>query len=115
MYTFIVMKQKIIIAAAVLLGALAVGGLSYYFAQSGGGQIDVNHKITTTDQQGFEREVLPDTRAVVPNGGLRPQGAAPVVEPPAPEPIPTEEATTTEEAASSTESAAESSEETASE
>jgi hypothetical protein len=94
------MKRNLIIAGIVVLGAALVGGLSYYFARSGGGPIDVNEKITTTDQQGFAQEVLPDTRAVVPNGGLRPQGSSPVVAPPEPAPAPAEEATTTEETAS---------------
>lgn len=101
------MKQKLFIALGTILGFALVGGLSYYFARSGGGPIDVNQKITTTDQQGFAQEVLPDTRAVVPNGGLRPQGGAPVAVPPEPEPQ--APATTTETAATSTEDAAASS------
>ncbi len=73
-----------------MLGGLVVGagviGLSVFFAFSDDGQIDVNNRIRGADQKDFKQEVLPETRAVVPNGGLTPQGDGPVPEPPKPVP-----------------------------
>lgn len=98
------MKKKIIygVIAVCVLGGII--GLSVYFALSGGGEIDINGKIKDVDQSGFETQVLPDTRAVVPNGGLRPQGGEETPQPPAPEPTPTPEpeASSTDGAASTT-------------
>ncbi len=101
------MKKKIlyVLVALVFLGAIA--GISTYFALSGGGEIDINGKIRATDQSGFAQPVLENSRALVPNGGLRPKGNATTPAPPAPEPekalASTTEATSTEDVGTTTE------------
>lgn len=100
------MKKKLIYSGIAVILVGFVIALSVYFARSGGGEININDRIRSTDQTKFEHEVLPDTRAVLPNGGLHPQGGAPVPQPPAP-PAPqpvsaTSSATSTSEAHHST-------------
>ena len=88
-----------VIGGLVLIGVIA--GLSVYFARTGGGAINVNDQIRATDQTGFANVVLPDSQSPVPNGGLRPQGAA-TAQPPAPEPVPPQPVATSTDAASTT-------------
>ncbi len=85
---------------AVLVVA-SITGASVYFAKNGGGEINVNERISTTNQQDFIKPVQQDTRAVVPNGGLRPQ-TGDVPRPPEPAPVAPVEASTTEASATST-------------
>jgi len=98
------MKKKIIYILSIVAFLGLVGGISYYFAVSGGGERDINGKIRSTDQSGFAQPVLENSRAAVPNGGLRPKGGAATPAPPTPTPEPAP-ATTTEAVASTTEGA----------
>jgi hypothetical protein len=86
------MLKKIIIIGVIVLAA---GGASVYFALTGGGQVDVNQQIRDTNQEGNATQVLQNTRATMPNGGLNPQGGAPTPEPPAP-PLQPETASTSD-------------------
>ena len=79
------MKKKLIYSGIAVILVGFVIALSVYFARSGGGEININDRIRSTDQTKFEHEVLPDTRAVLPNGGLHPQGGESVPKPPAPQ------------------------------
>lgn len=103
------MKKKILYLLAVIVFLGVIGGISYYLAVSGGGEIDINGRIRATDQSNFVEPVLENTRSEVPNGGLRPRGGAETPAPPAP-PSEAPPATTTEQIASSTEEVASSTE-----
>lgn len=91
------MKKQIVYIGIGVCVVAALGALSVYFALSGGGEINVNDRIRATDQSGFEHAVLENTRAEVPNGGLRPQGGVPTPQAPTqPTPEPSLEASSTE-------------------
>ncbi len=76
-----------------VLVVLLVGGVSVYFAMSDKGAINVNQKITDTNQSGFKEQVLPNTQSEAPNGGLHAGGGNEA--PQAPPPPPPETASTT--------------------
>lgn len=84
-----------------VLGILIVAGISVYLALSDRGAIDVNQAIISTNQEGFAQQVLPNTQAQRPNGGLSPVGGQETPQPPPP-PAPEPQATSTD-AASTTE------------
>ena len=94
------MNKKILIILAGCVFLVGVAGLTVYLALHGGGEVDINGRIRATDQSHFAQPVLPDTRAIVPNGGLHPQGAdaTPL---PSPAPAPVVASSTTSTASSS--------------
>ena len=95
--------KRFLITSSIILGLLCVVGvLTYYFATTGGGKINVSQKISDTDQSNFVQQVLPDTRTATPNGGLVPRGNTPTPQPPTPEPI-LETSSTTDATATSSE------------
>ncbi len=80
------MQRKTIVILGCSVLALAMIGASVLLGLSGEGQINITERIATTDQTEFKEQVTTETRAVVPNGGLTPQGSDPVPEPPKPIP-----------------------------
>ena len=82
------MNKKILVILGGLVFLGGVAGLTVYLALHGGGEVDINGRIRATDQSHFTQPVLPDTRAIVPNGGLHPQGNEATPQPPSPVPVP---------------------------
>lgn len=82
-------KKLTIILSSFVLGVSAIA-ISVYAGMSGGGPINVNDKIETSNATAVETgtaQINTNTQATQPNGGLRGKGksAAPA---PTPEPVP---------------------------
>jgi hypothetical protein len=89
------MKSLLVRVFTIVAVIGAVGGATVYFALTGGGEIDVNRTIMSTNQEGFAQPILPNTHSNLPNGGLRPQGDTETPQPPAPPPLDVSSSTAT--------------------